>query len=252
MSRIYGEKAELDYAAVEAFFDARSKKIAETGPLSVTMYQTEDVARSRDAHEKAKVAPFLELTPSMRALDIGCGTGRWGVYLSQHIRSYLGIDFCPPYIEAGNDTFRTMDLDPSRFHFQVLRATEVAAERLEQSPPFDLIIIAGVLAFLNDDDADRLFEKLPSLAAPGARIYLREPMATDKRLTLLSFPSEQLNQDYSAVYRTHDEMLALMSPLVAAGAELTVSLDLFSEDSSSASSKPETAQRIYILRMSAK
>jgi len=249
MSRIYGECRSLDYSKVEKFFRDRSGKIAETGPLSVTMYQTEEVAKLRDRHEKAAVAPLLRAGPGARVLDIGCGTGRWGTFLSEVVGSYLGVDFCDAYIQVGQALFAERKLDPNRFRFQQLRATDVSADTLSFSPPFDLLIIAGLVAFLNDADARSLFDTVSSLSSVGATIYLREPVAIDQRLTLLDFPSEQLQQSYSAVYRTDAEMRSLFSPLVAAGAVLEAEFILFPPDMLSLATRQETNQRVYILRM---
>ena len=52
------------------------------------------------------------------------------------------------------------------------------------------------------------------LCAPGGRIYLREPVAVEQRLTLDRFFSKELEHEYSAVYRTVAE---LKDMLVQAG-----------------------------------
>ena len=248
MSRVYGERKPLDYLKVKKFFDDRSAKIEETGRLSVTMYQSEEVAQLRDAHEKTVILPLLQAGPSTRALDIGCGTGRWGMSLSDIVGSYLGVDFCQAYIDAGQAMFASKHLDPAKFVFQRLPANEVSAETLAFSPPFDLVIIAGLLAFLNDDDVYSIFRALPDIMSDDATIYLREPLATDQRLTLLDFPSDQLAQDYNVIYRTDEEMQALFAPLVGAGAELISNFSLYPPDMLSPATRSETSQRAYIFR----
>ncbi|MEN1522931.1 class I SAM-dependent methyltransferase, partial [Pseudomonas aeruginosa] len=50
--------------------------------------------------------------------------------------------------------------------------------------------------------------------ASGGRIYLREPVAVEQRLTLDRFFSKELEHEYSAVYRTVAE---LKDMLVQAG-----------------------------------
>lgn len=249
MKRVYNEKQTLDYLKVEGFFSRRSQRIDETGPLSVTMYQTEEAARRRDEHEKAVVLPLIHVDPQTRVLDIACGTGRWGQALFPVVASYLGIDFSEVYVEAGRRAVREAGLDADRFAFQKLEATALAAGKLLHSGPFDLVIIAGLTAFLNDDDVERLFAKVADLLAPGGVLYFREPLGVSQRLTLIEYPSEQLQDQYNAIYRTEAEIIkALDGAFLSRGAVLEVNMPLFPENLQSSETSGETEQRIFVLR----
>ena len=69
---------------------------------------------------------------------------------------------------------------------------------------YDCIIITGVLMYVNDNNLDLVFEKINSLSPKT--IYLQESICTqNSRLSLNKFYSQELNCDYSAIYRTKNE-----------------------------------------------
>ena len=248
MTRVFNDRLTLDYDKVRSFFERRSSLIEKTGPLSVTMYQTEEAARKRDAHEKAVVLPLLPITADTRVLDIGCGTGRWAVALAPHVASYLGTDFSEVYVDAARRAVQGRDGE-ARTAFQVLDARALARDALVISPPFDLIIMAGLTAFLNDDDVITLFETVANLAAPGAAIYFREPLATRERLTLVEHPSEALEDAYNVIYRTEEQIAELMTDaLLAPGTTLVADAPLFPPDLHAPQTRGETEQRIIIFQ----
>lgn len=249
MSRIVKHKLDLDYSKVEGFFSRRSQRINDTGPLSVTMYQTEEIARLRDEYEKSVILPRLMITSETKVLDIGCGTGRWGKALFSTVSTYLGIDFSQAYIDSGLETVRNAGLDPARFSFQTLEATALAPKLLLHSGPFDLIIVAGLTAFLNDKDVIALFFKIAELASPRAVVYVREPVGISQRLTLVEHPSEQLQDHYNVIYRTRAEVLEYLHVcLISNGFSISSEFPLFPSNSQIQSTQTETEQQVFILR----
>jgi hypothetical protein len=86
------------------------------------------------------------------------------------------------------------------------------------------------------------------LCAPDGKIYLREPVAVQERLTLDRFYSEELRYEYSAIYRTVAELEELLAQaqLVPAFA-IQVSACLFSAD---LEKRAETRQHYFILQKS--
>ena len=203
MSRIEKEQVDLDYAATLAFFRARGGR--KLGRVGVTAYQDRnpELALERDAVEKTRVIPLLDLTPELRILDLGCGAGRWVDDLGE-VQSYLGIDYAAELLDIGRERFR--ETHP-RVCFQELSVTALGETPLELPPPFDRILVSGLCIYLNDADLDRMLATLPDLASARALIYVREPASLlDHRLTLKEHYSDELAAESNAIYRTPGEL----------------------------------------------
>lgn len=250
MTRVFNQRLDLDYEKVKGFFERRSGRIGETGLLSVTMYQTEEAAQRRDAHEKAVALPFLPVNETTRVLDIGCGTGRWAAALAPHVASYLGTDFSEVYVRAAEAAIALNSQGAEKAAFQVLDARALSSATLAHAPPFDVIIMAGLTAFLNDEDVAALFAAVAQLAAPNAVVYFREPLATNERLTLVEHPSEALEDAYNVIYRTEAELKALMKgSLLVDRSAIIAETALFPPDLRAPETRGETDQRIIIIRL---
>src|SRR3954451_9101653 len=245
MSRISGTPAPLDYKKVRAFFERRSARIQELGLLKVTMYQDERLARERDIHEKQLVLPSLGVSGQTRVLDIGCGVGRWADELAPRVAAYLGTDFCAAYVSAAQEKLDAAGLPRATHRVQHLAAQDVIAEALAIAPPFDLVIVAGLLTFLNDDDVRKVLAGIPALMNRRGVIYVREPVGLESRLTLQEDFSEELADYYHAVYRSVPEYEALFRDALgdyqAVRAEPLFPVGLCN--------RKETAQHIFVLRL---
>lgn len=237
--RLIGKKHEIDYSETLEFFDSRARSCSPDAPQSTTMYQDKSLSERRDRHEQDTVVPLLGLQGQERILDVGCGYGRWASILKDFAPKYIGIDFSQKLLElasAQNLEFAT---------FQQMAAQDISAANLLVSPPFDLIICSGILIYLNDSDVIRLSRTLFDLAAPQATLYLREPMAiTGERLTLDKFPSEELKTNYSAIYRTPDQVQDLFDEaFISGGFECMVNQSLYPAE---LCNRKETEQQIQI------
>jgi SAM-dependent methyltransferase len=245
-SRIAARVEEIDYGSTLRFFQERALKAADVGPLSVTMYQDRqpELAAARDLYEKEKVMPLLGLHPAMRVLDIGSGSGRWGLDLFDKVGAYLGVDFSDRLVALAEAEIRSRGAG-ERYRFQTLAAFDIAAEKLALPPPFDLFIIAGLMTYLNDGDCRCMLTHVANLASDTARIYVREPMGVADRLTLKAHYSDELQSEYNAIYRTRAEYGRLLAPtLLDHGFTLRVDEELYEE---ALSNRTETRQRILIL-----
>jgi cyclopropane fatty-acyl-phospholipid synthase-like methyltransferase len=236
--RFTGTAHEISYAATLEFFESRGRHAQPDRPQTATMYQDSDLAARRDACEKETVLPLLGLQGGERVLDLGCGYGRWGQTLVGRIGEYVGVDFSAELLRVAEG----LHLPSSRFHR--LPAQDVSAATLGETQPFDVFICSGILIYLNDADVDKLGRAISALAAPNARVYLREPMALAERLTLDRFPSAELKQDYSAIYRTPAQCRELFGgPLNAAGFKLVREKPLYPPE---LCNRQETEQQIQL------
>ena len=63
----------------------------------------------------------------------------------------------------------------------------------------------GLQIYLNDEDICTLLRQICALCEKEAVVCMREPVAVEERLTLKEFYSEELQENYNAIYRTCEE-----------------------------------------------
>ena len=244
-TRIVGTNRPLDYDATRSFFDGRAARAATQPALTAVLYQdaNPEFARQRDERERDMVLDWLPGDRRFRVLDVGCGIGRWGVHLAPRATAYQGVDFSEGLVELARAGLA--DHYPAdRFAVDVLSATELGADRITLSPPFDLAVQAGLLVYLNDEDVEPALRAIPPLLAAEATVYLREPVATGERLTLDRHWSDELEQEYSASYRPvpfYEDVIRRV--FVEDGFRLTRSVSL----DAGLTNRRETSQHFFLL-----
>ena len=134
----------------------------------------------------------------------------------------------------------------AHFTFQQLPAERTVPENFTVPAGFSHVIIAGVLAYLNDEQVTAALRGVVRCCAPGALVYLREPIAHERRLTLVEHFSEDLNATYNAIYRTREEILEYTAEMFgSAGLSLTADQQLYP---SNLNNRSETYQRFFLFR----
>jgi SAM-dependent methyltransferase len=242
VTRVSGTPVAIDADAVRAFFEQRAARAASAHPLTSVLYQDQDpgLAAARDTHEKAVALPLLALDPSLHVLDLGCGIGRWADAVAPLVAGYVGIDYSAGLVEAAR---ARVDLPGTTF--VQLPVQDADPGLLGRPQGFDRLLLAGVLLYLNDDVLLPALSAAASCAAPACRVWLREPVATQQRLTLAGHFSQDLGCDYSAVYRTQDELLdAVGATFGAAGFSVLDVLELYPP---ALNNRTETVQRAVLL-----
>ena len=210
MARFYTEKDELkkpkiDNGNIVNFFNIRAGKIEELDPLRVVMYQDGNpkLVIQRDIAEKEILLPKLKLDNNTRILDVGCGTGRWVDSLGDSFKHYHGIDIGSGFINYARNKFKNNNIK-----FSVNKIENLSLEVLEEDEKFNLLLCMGVLIYLNDDDLIRALKSINEMMSANSRLVFREPIAMFERLTLIDEYSEEMQQKYSAIYRTQAELLS--------------------------------------------
>lgn len=244
--RIKGEKVDIDYEKTKEFFESRGDKYNEAHPYVTTMYQDAhpQLTEARNQEEVRRILPLLELGADSRILDMGCGIGRWADAVGDDILSYLGVDFSHSLIEIARarNTRR-------QFSFEQMSVCDFGEYYQSRNlAPFNRLIIAGVLMYLNDTDAEHIFHMLSEILTDKAIVYIREPVGISERLTLKDFYSQELAHDYHTIYRSADEyrdMIQTYAPEMAVGQEgfLFGNLPL--------NNRKETSQYYFIMRKEA-
>ncbi len=100
--------------------------------------------------------------PGARALELGCGAGRWVRFLSEHGYQAAGIDLQPELIESNRK--RHPDLE---FH-------KVAIQDFTSPVPFDLISSVTVIQHIPFEEHDRILSKIRELLKPRGYVLILE------------------------------------------------------------------------------
>lgn len=242
--RITEEIVDIDYHETKRFFEKRADKFSADNPYSVTMYQdhNKELVRERNRKETEKLLPLMKLRADSRVLDVACGIGRWADAMPDYIEEYCGVDFSGELIEIARQRNGR-----DNFHFY-----EGAADKIEQtvaktrSEVYDRILMVGILMYLNDRELTDTLAQIERISQRHTIICIREPIGISKRLTLKNYFSEELEDNYNAIYRTRQELRKLID-----GAFLQkgfiVSQEGFLFDEDALNNRKETAQYFYIL-----
>lgn len=207
MSRLYGDKEDIDSEEVKNFFADRANRDLESD-LSIVLFQDKENSEQRHLEGKKLFHEHIDVS-GKKVLEVGCGIGRWTEALHDKCESFLGIDYTEDLVEIAN---KSHNYDNCKF--QVMSATDIKADELLIQPPFDEIIFSGVLMYINDDDIKLVFEELNRVGADDKKLFIMEPVSCmGERLTLKDFYSEGLEADYSAIYRTEEEYMELFKIL---------------------------------------
>lgn len=198
----------LPTPTMDRFFDSRA---GVPDPLVAVCYQDSnpDLARARHDSEVSELLRRLTHLYAHDILDIGCGTGRWLPVFLPKLNTYLGVDASVELVLRASDRAREYAMDDDRWTFQSARGEEL--EAVLEGLTFDLVIVSGLLIYMDDAAARATLRSALRHLRPNGALYLREPCAVlPQRLTLVDEPSAELGTTYSAVYRTVGELSAML------------------------------------------
>lgn len=248
MSRIYTNKDEkkpsIKQKEVLNFFEQRAKKANILGYKQAVIYQDKNpkLAEERDKIEKEILLPKFELSGEERILDIGCGTGRWAEVLKDKVAYYHGVDACKGLIEIAINNF-----SQANTKFTCLKAENISLENIDDKKLFNRIINIGIMMYLNEPQLKQYLMAIPELISKDGIFVIREPIAVEKRLTLDMHYSDDMEQSYSAIYRTEEELFEIIKDtLYKADMELIESNDVFKNPN--LNNRIETKMKYFIFK----
>lgn len=209
--RINSEVIDIDVQSTKAFFDNRKKKELPHR-YNYVNYQDDkpEVALERDRIEKGKIERFIHFKESDYILDIGCGVGRWGDAIIPQLNSgkYVGVDYTQDFIDIAKNHFQNQK---SKFICAPFQTLKTSLEKEKILREYDVILINGVLMYINDEDIDCCLGGIDSLLKKEGFIYIKESVGIKKRLTLVDFYSTELEANYNVIYRSIYEYTKFLS-----------------------------------------
>lgn len=231
----------IDSGQVKDFWDKKARQIKEKNGLANLkpiwyVYQEED----RDfldlklKFEEEKMLLYAELYRDMMALDLATGNGYWAFKFANRVKKVDAVDYCGDLIHQCKKIAAEEVIDNVTF-------LESPIQNFTSDIKYDLILISGVLHYLNDEDIERLIKNIKSYSKVNTILVLREGTGIMGQYCINERYSEALGAGYSAIYRTREEFI---QALKKAGFELVKDEDMFPENSV-LNKYPETMLRIY-------
>lgn len=238
--RIKQDIEDIDYKKTRDFFERRAGKFQEKNPYVVTMYQDNntELVKERNRLEIEKLYPKLQLTENSRVLDLACGIGRWADAISDNIKEYCGVDFSKELINIANSRNKRENF------FFYNSAIEEIGDIL--SGKYSTVLLVGILMYLNDRNLPLILETVEKMCEDHSILCIREPVGISERLTLKDFYSDELKDNYNAIYRTRKELFHFfIIPFFEKGFYIKEQGFLF--EGERLNNRKETAQYYYIL-----
>ncbi len=166
----------------------------------------EDWFKAPPSHAMELCLGFAERESPARLLDLGCGIGRWTVYLARRIAGLLaGVDYSFLGVRAAHRWAQLEGLGKSVF---------AAGDALSLPFPaaaFDAVVAALLLDNLDREDAARVKQQVDRTVSPGGKgFFVFNPMLQPDELALQN-ESENPTKDCMHVAFSDDEIEKLLS-----------------------------------------
>ena len=113
--------------------------------------------------EEKTLLPYMNITKESRILDVGCANGRWTKILLPKANYYVGIDFSEKFINYTRKKFSDFNCE---FH-------AISAEDFISEKQFDLILLIGLMTYMNDSKIQLLADNCSKMLKYNGRLIVR-------------------------------------------------------------------------------
>jgi len=231
INRLFGEEVDTEY--MREFWKTR----AQMHDINEGMTNLEDdteLLKLKLQKEIPKMLSYVNPRKDMIMLDLGSGYGTWSFTYANRIKKVHAVDYIQKMVDIGTQYAKEEGIENVEFFCNSI-------QNFVSVVKYDLILLSGVMLYLNDADVKLLIKRINGYSKKGTIIVLRDGTGIDKRYTIEKEYSERLGTMYSAIYRTREEYIKIFAKI---GFELIKDEDMF-EDENPLNKYKETRLRIY-------
>ncbi len=220
------------------FWSKRSKSLknSKIGTLQSTMLtNNENYAKNKDNLEKKNVIKKVKkFILNKSVLEAGCGTGRWTSKFLKYANSIDAYEKDSQLIKYAMEKYGKN----KKVNFINKSITNINLKK-----KFDVIISIALLHYLNNKEYNSFFDNIKKISRKNSILIFRESMSIEYDFELFMFYSKILKTQYSAHYRSIENIKDKLGKQFA----LIDEHKIFNPEIQ----KPETYQNLVIFRKTA-
>lgn len=127
-------------------------------------------AREQSDKRIARLVPLMGLNGTENIVDIGCGNAMSLAALGGHFRSYSGVDFSEPFIEAAQERARLLAVESAEFF---CGSAESYAE--DNANRFDVALALDISEHVYDEEWLHILRAIHKLLKTGGKLFIHTP-----------------------------------------------------------------------------
>jgi len=139
------------------------------------------------------------------SIEIGAGSCQWTYILAKLSKNILCTDTSKGMLDIGKEYINKKALKNNIDFFY----GDICESRNPINSPYDLVFISGLILYLSQDELSKLVKFISINTKTNSNLILREPVGIKKEYILDNVYSEELETNYSAIYRTEKNIIDL-------------------------------------------
>ncbi len=194
----------INSSKVKSFWDSQAAKARKMPLESVANLEenSELLNLKIDAENKKVFNRLSFLNADSEVLDLGSGAGQWAFRFSRIVKNVTAVEYSSEMQKLAVDKSNEDGIDNVKYIC-------CGAQNYQEDKLYDLIWISGLLIYLNDEECLQLLNNCNSMLKPDGLILLRDATGMQGNYEIVDKYSEQLDANYSAVYRTREEYIKI-------------------------------------------
>ena len=136
-------------------------------------------------------------------IEIGAGSCQWTYILAKLSKNVLCTDTSKGMLDIGKEYINKKKPKNNIDFFY----GDICESINPINSPYDLVFISGLILYLSQDQFSKLTKFIAINTKTNSNLILREPVGINKEYVLDDVYSEELETNYSAIYRTEKNII---------------------------------------------
>jgi len=188
----------VDKKKVRTFWSERARSSSSKLPCQetyVTFENDAELISMRAEIETKLVNSELRLTKNDVVVDLGAGNGRYSLFFAPKVQKVVAVEFTDEFASS-------IRKQAAASHINNIEVLNMSAEDFCRDDSADVVFVSMLLHYLDDEQYRRTVSNISRTLKRGGILFFFETVSLlDDEFFIDKF-SEDLNADYTSLYRT--------------------------------------------------